>query len=137
MTCARSELSVQGGLLTLTNRSPSELLPLPVAQLHILLALATGDKHGYAIMREVEILTEGEVTMGPGTLYGAVKKMLKAGLVEESDERPDPELDDERRRYYRLTGLGGRVLDAEVSRMEQLARTARARQAVTMRRLGA
>ena len=137
MTCARSELSVQGGLLTLTNRSPSELLPLPVAQLHILLALATGDKHGYAIMREVEVLTQGEVTMGPGTLYGAVKKMLKAGLVEESDERPDPELDDERRRYYRLTGLGGRVLDAEVSRMEQIARTARARQAVAMRGPGA
>ena len=121
----------------MTNRSPSELLPLPVAQLHILLALATGDKHGYAIMREVEVLTQGEVTMGPGTLYGAVKKMLKAGMIEESDERPDPELDDERRRYYRLTGLGGRVLDAEVSRMEQIARTARARQAVAMRGPGA
>ncbi len=88
-------------------------------------------------MGEVEVLTQGEVTMGPGTLYGAVKKMLKAGMIEESDERPDPELDDERRRYYRLTGLGGRVLDAEVSRMEQIARTARARQAVAMRRLGA
>ena len=79
----------------MTNRRPSDLLPLPVSQLHILLALATGDKHGYAIMREVETLTEGAVTMGPGTLYGAIKKMLSAGLVEESDERPDPELDDE------------------------------------------
>ena len=88
-------------------KTPSELLPLPVAQLHILLALATGDKHGYAIMKEIEIFTDGSVTMGPGTLYGAVKQMLKSGLIEESDERPDPEMDDQRRRYYRLTGLGG------------------------------
>ena len=109
----------------MTNRNPSDLLPLPVAQLHILLALATGEKHGYAIMREVEVLTEGAVTMGPGTLYGTVKKMLKVELIEESDERPDPELDDQRRRYYRITGMGRRVLDAEVNRMEQLARTAR------------
>ena len=109
----------------MTNQGPSDLLPLPVAQLHILLALATGDKHGYAIMREIEVLTEGAVTMGPGTLYGTVKKMLKAGIVVESDERPDPEMDDQRRRYYRITGMGRRVLDAEVDRMEQLARTAR------------
>ena len=120
----------------MTNQNTSDLLPLPVAHLHILMALATGDKHGYAIMQEVEVLTEGAVTMGPGTLYGAVKKMLKSGLVEESDERPDPELDDERRRYYRITGLGGRVLEAEVSRMEQLARTARARQVIAVRRPG-
>ena len=89
----------------MTYPDPSDFLPLPVAQLHILLALATGEKHGYAIMGEVEVLTEGAVTMGPGTLYGTVKRMLKSGLVEETDERPDPELDDERRRYYRLTGL--------------------------------
>ena len=101
------------------------------------MALATGDKHGYAIMREVEILTEGSVKMGPGTLYGAVKKMLNAGLVEESDERPDPELDDERRRYYRLTSLGARALDAEISRMEQLTRAARTRQTIAARRPGA
>ena len=118
-------------------KTPSELLPLPVAQLHILLALATGDKHGYAIMKEIEIFTDGSVTMGPGTLYGAVKQMLKSGLIEESDERPDPEMDDQRRRYYRLTGLGGRVLDAEVSRMEHLARTARLRQSAEIRRTGA
>jgi DNA-binding PadR family transcriptional regulator len=104
--------------------------------LHILLALADGEKHGYAIMSEVEVVTEGSVTMGPGTLYGTVKRMLNAGLVEETDERPDPELDDERRRYYRLTGLGERVLDAEVARMEQLARTATARRIVGSRRLG-
>ena len=106
---------------------PSDLLPLPVAQLHILLALAAGEKHGYAIMSEVEVLTEGSVKMGPGTLYGAVKRMLKARLVEETDERPDPELDDERRRYYRITGFGARVLDSEVARMEQLTRAAQAR----------
>ena len=116
--------------------NPSDLLPLPVAQLHILLALADGEKHGYAIMSEVEVVTEGSVTMGPGTLYGTVKRMLNAGLVEETDERPDPELDDERRRYYRLTGLGERVLDAEVARMEQLTRTATARRIVGSRRLG-
>ena len=114
---------------------PSDLLPLPVAQIHILLALAAGEKHGYAIMSEVELLTEGSVKMGPGTLYGAVKRMLKARLVEETDERPDPELDDERRRYYRITGFGARVLDSEVARMEQLTRAARTRRTVARRRL--
>lgn len=115
---------------------PSDLLPLPVAQLHILLALADGEKHGYAIMNEVEVLTEGSVTMGPGTLYGTVKRMLSAGLVEETAERPDRDLDDERRRYYRVTGLGERVLDAEVARMEQLARAATTRRTAASRRLG-
>ena len=117
----------------MTTPNPSDLLPLPVAQLHILLALAPGDKHGYAIMREVETITDGAVTMGPGTLYGAVKKMLNAALIEESDERPDPELDDQRRRYYRLTALGGRVLDAETSRMEKLARESRTRMTLAQR----
>ena len=87
-------------------------------------------------MSEVEALTEGSVTMGPGTLYGTIKRMLKARLVEETDERPDPELDDERRRYYRLTALGALVLDAEVARMEQLARTAHSRRQIAQRRLG-
>ena len=120
-----------------TNQDPMELVPLPAAQLNILIALTTGDKHGYAIMREVEDFTEGTVTMGPGTLYGAVKQMLRVGLIEESDERPDPELDDERRRYYRLTGLGERVLEADLARMEQLVRTGRNRTAVVARRGGA
>ncbi len=120
----------------MTNQDPSDQLPLPVAQLHILLALADGEKHGYAIMGEVEAMTEGSVTMGPGTLYGTVKRMLNAGFVEETDERPDPELDDQRRRYYRLSGFGARVLDAEVARMEQLARTAQAKRTVATRRLG-
>ena len=120
----------------MTNSDPKDLLPLPVAQLHILLALANGEKHGYAIMSEVEVLTEGSVTMGPGTLYGTVKRMLKGGLIEETDERPDPELDDGRRRYYRHTDLGARVLDAEVTRMEQLSRIVRVRKTVTGRRFG-
>ena len=97
--------------------------------------LAYGEKHGYAIMREVEVLTEGAVKMGPGTLYGTIKRMLKAELVEETDERPDPELDDERRRYYRLTGLGAQVLDAEVARMEQLTRTAWMRREIAEQKL--
>ncbi len=109
-------------------RNPDEMSPLPAAQLHILLALADGDKHGYAVMREVESMTDGEVTMGPGTLYGAIKKMLSAGLVEETDERPDPEMDDERRRYYRTTGLGVKVLQAETERLDRLVRTARAKE---------
>ena len=113
--------------MTIPTGTPSDLLPLPVSQLHILLALTTGDKHGYAIMKEIEAFTRGGVTMGPGTLYGAVKQMLKAGLIAESSERPDPDLDDERRRYYHLTDLGVRTLEAEVVRMEQLTLTARAR----------
>ena len=108
-------------------RKTSDVGPLPAAQLHILLAVADGEKHGYAIMREVASMTDGEVSMGPGTLYGTIKRMLGSGLLEETDERPDPELDDERRRYYRATGLGGRVLDAETARLERLVRTAHAK----------
>jgi DNA-binding PadR family transcriptional regulator len=92
-------------------------LPLTPAVFNILLALADGEKHGYAIMLEVESCTDGEISMGPGTLYGAIKRLLAAGLIEESDQRPDPDLDDERRRYYRLTGLGQRTLSAEAARL--------------------
>ena len=119
------------------NQDPGVLLPLPAAQLNVLMALTTGDKHGYWIMRDVEDFTNGEVTMGPGTLYGAVKQMIKVGLIEESNERPDPELDDERRRYYRLTGFGERVLEAELTRMEQLVRTGRNLKAAALRTGGA
>ena len=97
--------------------------------MHIRLALSGGDKHGYAIMKEVDALTRGSMTMGPGTLYGTVKRLLKAGLIEETEERPDPRLDDERRRYYRLTGFGARALDLEIARMEHLADAARERRA--------
>ena len=117
----------------MTDTDLSDLLPIPPAQLHILLALADGQKHGYAIMTEVETITDGSVTMGPGTLYGAVKRMILAGLISEAEERPDPELDDQRRRYYRLTALGARVLDSEIDRMEHLARAGRQRRAVTRR----
>ncbi|MBN1976931.1 MAG: helix-turn-helix transcriptional regulator [Anaerolineae bacterium] len=97
-----------------------KVLPLTPAVSHILLALADGERHGYGIMLEVEAITDGRVEMGPGTLYGTIKRMLKADLIEESDERPDPELDDERRRYYRLTGFGRRVLAAEMARLSVL-----------------
>ena len=99
--------------------------------MHILLALSGGDKHGYAIMKEVDALTRGSMTMGPGTLYGTVKRLLQAGLIEETEERPDPQFDDERRRYYRLTGFGARVLDLEIARMEQLANVARGRRTLS------
>lgn len=110
-------------------KAPDNMSPLPAAQLHILLALADGEKHGYAVMREVESMTDGEVTMGPGTLYGTVKKMLIVGLIEETDQRPDPEMDDERRRYYLVTGLGAKVLAGEMARLERLVETARAKHA--------
>jgi DNA-binding PadR family transcriptional regulator len=95
------------------------------AVFNILLALADGEKHGYAIMMEVEEKTHGAVKMGPGTLYGSIKRMLHIGLIEESDERPDPALDDERRRYYRLSGLGQRLLRLEAERLEQQVSLAR------------
>jgi DNA-binding PadR family transcriptional regulator len=113
--------------VTETKRRPQDNLPLTPAVLHILLALADGSKHGYGIMKEVEAITEGRVKMGPGTLYGSIKRMLASGLVEETDERPDPDLDDERRRYYCLTGFGGRVLAAEVDRLSTLVRAAQAK----------
>jgi len=106
---------------------PDDFLPLTPAIAHILLALADEDRHGYAIMQEVERITDGRVRMGPGTLYGTIKRMLAAALLEEADERPDPALDDERRRYYRATALGRAVLEAETSRMATLVGAARAK----------
>jgi DNA-binding PadR family transcriptional regulator len=104
-----------------------ELLPLTPTVFHILLALADQERHGYGIMQEVTAMTDNQVCMGPGTLYGSIKRMLKANLIEESDERPDPELDDERRRYYRLTDLGRRVLAAEAQRLSALINVAQAK----------
>jgi DNA-binding PadR family transcriptional regulator len=103
---------------------PREFLPLTPAVLEILLALAEEDLHGYAIMREVERRTDGETRLGPGTLYRSVGQLLQRGWIREADERPDPKLDDERRRYYRLTDLGRRAATAEVGRLEGLVRTA-------------
>ena len=98
-------------------QNPSELLPLSPAVLHILLALSDGEKHGYSIMQDVIAQTEGAVRMGPGTLYGSIKRMLAAALIVEAETRPDPTLDDERRRYYRLTEFGKRILEAELRRL--------------------
>jgi DNA-binding PadR family transcriptional regulator len=106
---------------------PRDFLPLTPAIAHILLALADEDRHGYAIMQEVERMTGGGVRMGPGTLYGTIKRMIASRLLEEADERPDPAIDDERRRYYRATPLGRAVLAAETERMARLVGAARAK----------
>ena len=111
-------------------REPEALLPLTPAQFHILLALADGERHGYAIMQEVTLYTDGTLRIGPGTLYRSIKQLLAHGLIEESDERPDPALDDERRRYYRLTDFGQRVTRAEVQRLSRLVDVARTKQLV-------
>ncbi len=100
--------------------NPAGYLPLSPAVLHILLALADEERHGYGIMLEIEKRTGGSFRPGSGTMYGTLKRLLASGLVVESGERPDPELDDSRRRYYRLTTLGRRVLEAEMKRLEQL-----------------
>jgi len=101
-----------------------DMLPLTPAVFQILLVLAGGERHGYAIMKEVEANTDGRMQLGPGTLYRSIKRMLSDGLIEESAERPDPALDDERRRYYRLTALGRRVAGAEAERLAGLVRLA-------------
>src|SRR4051794_15717252 len=98
-------------------QSPQELLPLTPPVFHILLALADEERHGYGIMQDVARQTGDTLQLGPGTLYGCLKRMLAAGLVEESDERRDPSLDDERRRYYRMTTLGRRIVRAEAQRL--------------------
>jgi DNA-binding PadR family transcriptional regulator len=105
--------------------------PLTPAVFHILLALADGEKHGYAIMKDVEDQTSGQIKMGPGTLYGSIKRMLAGGLIEETDERPDPALDDERRRYYRLTVQGQAVVAAESRRLALAVKVARQKRVLT------
>jgi DNA-binding PadR family transcriptional regulator len=97
-------------------KSGTAQAPLTPAVLHILLALATAERHGYGIMKQVKADSQGNVKMGPGTLYGSIARMTKAGLVRESGKRVDPEMDDERRIYYRLTGKGQRALEAELER---------------------
>lgn len=103
-------------------------LPLKSQWFQIMLSLAGGEQHGYGIMQEVLDRTEGKVRLWPATLYGSIKRLTEADLIEESDERPAPELDDARRRYYRLTTLGRRVLDAECERLQELVRTIRVKQ---------
>ena len=114
--------------MTANTITPEKFLPLTPAMFNILLALADGEKHGYAIMLEVEENTQGTVKMGPGTLYGSIKRMLASGLIEESDERPDPTMDDERRRYYRLSGLGRQTLHLEVQLLERQLNVVRLKQ---------
>jgi len=108
-------------------REPESFLPLTPAIFHILLALAGGERHGYGIMQEVDASTHGQKKLGPGTLYGSIKRLLADGLIEESGDRPDPALDDQRRRYYRLTERGRRVAAAEAQRLERLVVEARAK----------
>lgn len=107
------------------SKSPEDFLPLTPAVFHILLALADGEAHGYAIMQDVAQRSSGVVKLGPGTLYGAISRLLQDGLIEECEERPDPALDDARRRYYRITSSGGLVLATETKRLATLVRAAR------------
>ena len=100
-------------------------LPLTPVVLHLLLALADGDRHGYAVAQEVERLTEGAVRLGPGTLYGSIRRLLDAGLIEETTDRVAD--DDERRRYYRLRALGRRVLELELERLARVGAEGRAK----------
>jgi DNA-binding PadR family transcriptional regulator len=101
--------------------------PLTPAVFHILLALSSGERHGYGIMKQVEADSQGKVTMGPGTLYGSLKRMLDAGLVGESNKRIDPEMDDQRRIYYQITGAGAEALAAELERYQRIVRIAQQR----------
>ena len=110
-----------------TERDAEQMLPLTPTVFHILLALTDSERHGYGIMQEVAFRTDGKLRMGPGTLYGSIKRMLAEGLIMESGERPDPALDDERRRYYRLTYFGQRVAQAESQRLVQLVRVAQSK----------
>lgn len=103
------------------------ITPLTPAVFHILLALSTGERHGYGIMKQVEADAQHTVKMGPGTLYGSLKRMLDAGLVQESANRVDPEMGDERRIYYQITGIGVQALAAELARYQHLVTVAQAR----------
>lgn len=101
------------------------LLPLPPATFHILLAVADQDRHGYAIIHEVAARTDGAMTLSAGTLYRSIQRMVELDLIEETAERPAPDLDDERRRYYRITAFGREVARAEAQRLQTLVRIAR------------
>jgi DNA-binding PadR family transcriptional regulator len=108
-------------------QSVDALLPLPPATFHILMALTDDDRHGYAIIQDVETRTDGELRLSAGTLYRSIQRMLEQGLVTEARKRPAPALDDERRRYYSITPFGTAVARAEMRRLTQLVRLARAR----------
>jgi len=107
-----------------------KFLPLKTQWFHIMLSLASGEQHGYGIMQEVLERTSGKVRLWPATLYGSIKRLMEADLIAESSERPEPELDDARRRYYRLTAFGRRVLNAECDRLQELVHAIRVKQAL-------
>jgi DNA-binding PadR family transcriptional regulator len=111
----------------MTRRNPDDLLPLTPAVLHIMLVLADGDRHGYAIAQEVEAISDGQVHMGPGTLYGSIQRMTDSGLVEETTGRHRQE-GTERRRYYRISPFGRRVLERELTRLSAVVDVARRKQ---------
>src|ERR1035441_10965927 len=96
-----------------TSMTNKDCVPLSPAVFHILLSLAEGERHGYALKREIALRTGGKLKLGPGVLYGSINKMLEQGLIEESEDRPDAHLDDERRRYYRITSYGRKVAQAD------------------------
>src|SRR5215469_5999871 len=106
----------------MTKADPKRFIPLRPQWFHIMLSLAGGEQHGYGIMQEVLQRTAGKVRLWPATLYGSIKRLIEAELIEESDERPAPEQDDARRRYYKLTPLGKRVLNAEYDGLQELVR---------------
>jgi DNA-binding PadR family transcriptional regulator len=109
----------------LKNKSNTPLTP---AVLHILLALSTQERHGYGIMKQVETDSQGKVKMGPGTLYGSLGRMIDAGLIRESNKKVDPKMDDERRVYYKITGLGQKALVAELERYRDVVEVAKKKQ---------
>ena len=113
--------------MTKKTKAIESYLPLTPAVFHVLLSLADGEKHGYVISKEIARRTNNEVRLSAGTLYGIIKRLLEDKFIEESDERPDFSLDDERRRYYRLTRLGSALAEAEAERMERVLAMARAR----------
>ena len=113
--------------------SLDRFLPLKPNWFHVLLSLSNQDQHGYAIMQEVLERTDGKVRLWPPTLYGTIKRLMDEDLIEESDKRPDADLDDARRRYYRLTSLGRRVLEAECARLEDLVRVVRSKRGLKAR----
>jgi DNA-binding PadR family transcriptional regulator len=121
--------------MTTRRRDPESLLPLTSGMFQVLIALADGEKHGYAIIKEVARRTDGEVALGAGTLYTIVRRFVQEGVIAESDARPDPALDDERRRYYRLTEFGRSVALAEARRMETALGMARSKNLIPRTRL--
>ena len=107
----------------MTNKNTNK--PLTPAVLHILLVLSEKERHGYGIMKQVEVDSKGKVNMGPGTLYGSLGRMIKDGLIRESDKKIDPDMDDERRVYYKITGLGQKALAAELERYREVVAVAK------------